>query len=60
MKNKTNCDCCTYYSYDDEYSCYECRAALDEDEMGKFLSNSYEDCPYFRLDDEYKTVRKQM
>jgi hypothetical protein len=32
---------------------------LDEDEMGKFLSRSFDDCPYFQFYDEYKTVRKQ-
>lgn len=33
---------------------------MDEDDFGRFISNSYESCPYFQLDDEYKIVRKQM
>ncbi len=57
---KTNCDCCINYIYDEDYTCYVCQANLDEDEMAKFLRNSFDDCPYFQLNDEYKTVRKQM
>ncbi len=60
MKGKTNCDYCINYIYDEEYNCHECNVNLDEDEMGKFLSNSFHDCPYFRLNDEYKTVKRQM
>ncbi len=60
MKSKTNCECCINYSYDEEYGCYVCQANLDEDEMGRFLKNSYDNCPYYKLDDEYKTVRKQI
>lgn len=60
MGNKTNCDCCSNYIFDEEFSCYGCEANLDEDEMGKFIGNSFENCPYFQLNDEYKIVRKQM
>lgn len=57
---KTNCDCCINYVYNDDYKSYECQVHLDEDEMGKFLSNSFHNCPYFLFNDEYKTVRKQI
>ncbi len=60
MKGKSNCDCCINYIYDDEYECYTCQMNLDEDEMMRFLSKSIDDCPYFRLNDEYKIVRKQI
>ena len=33
---------------------------LDEDEMARFLSNTYLDCPYYQPGDEYLVVRKQM
>lgn len=59
-KNKTKCDCCINYIYDEEYSCYECQVYLDEDEMGRFLENTFDDCPHFQINDEYKIVRKQM
>lgn len=60
MKGKTNCECCTSYVYEEECDCYICQIDLDEDEMGKFLGNTFDNCPYFQLDDEYKIVRKQM
>jgi len=60
MKAKTNCDCCSNYIYNEEYSSYECQSNLDEDEMGEFLRDSFENCPYFQFNDEYKIVRKQM
>ncbi len=60
MKDKTNCDCCMNYDYDEEYNCFECQVYLDEDEMGKFLSNSFDNCPHFQFKDDYKIVRKQM
>lgn len=60
MSGKANCDCCIYYIYDEDYNCYACQANLDEDEMGMFLRNTFDNCPYFRLNDEYKTVRKQV
>ncbi len=53
------CDSCVNYIFDDEYEDYECQVNLDEDEMGKFLTSSFNDCPYYHLYDEYKTVRKQ-
>ena len=48
----TNCD--------EDYECYCCMVNLDEDEMYRFLSGTQQECPYFRLDDEYAVVRHQM
>ena len=59
MSGKTKCNSCVNYIYDMECNYYECQVNLDEDEMGKFLSRSFDDCPYFQFYDEYKTVRKQ-
>lgn len=56
----TNCESCVNYVYDEDYECYICEQDLDEDEMGKFLSSSFDSCPYYRLDDEYGVVRRQM
>lgn len=56
MKERTNCEYCVYYSYDEDYNCYACDVYLDEDEMGKFLSRSFDNCPYFKFGDEYKVV----
>ena len=60
MKKKTNCECCVYYVFDEEYGYYTCESDLDEDEMGRFMTNTFSFCPYFRLNDEYQIVRKQM
>lgn len=54
------CDSCVNYVYDEEYEEYNCEVNLDEDDMVRFMSSQYESCPYYRLDDEYAVVRKQM
>lgn len=59
MKAKSNCECCVHYIYNEEYNCYECEVSLDEDEMFRFMTRTFKDCPYFRFMDEYKTVKKQ-
>ena len=60
-QRKSSCDSCMYYEYDEDYECYVCGVNLDEDEMEKFLMDSFQGgCPYYRLEDEYRTVRKQM
>ena len=57
---KGGCECCINYVYDEDYECYTCEMDLDEDEMYRFLSSSVDSCPYFRGEDEYMIVRKQM
>ena len=47
MKSKGSCDTCSYYIYDAEYDTYFCDISLDEDEMYKFLTDSFRDCPYY-------------
>ncbi len=59
-KAKTNCDHCSNFIYNVDYQCYECEVNLDEDELAKFMSAAFDNCPYFRINDEYKTVRKQI
>ena len=58
-QKKTNCECCNNYVYDDYYECYVCDVNLDEDEMGKFLTGSFDNCPYYASNNEYEIVRKQ-
>lgn len=55
----SNCETCVNYDYNEEAECYECRVSLDEDEMMKFLSDTFADCPYYEYYDEYKIVKKQ-
>lgn len=54
------CEQCNNYVYDDDYECYTCEMDLDEDEMARFLSSTYFDCPHYQSGDEYLIVRKQM
>ena len=51
---------CVYYEYDEDYECYTCSTNLDEDEMARFMQDTFYNCPYFQLNDEYRIVRKQM
>ena len=60
QSQQSNCDTCINYVYDDDYECYCCEMNLDEDEMAKFLTDSFRDCPYYQLDNEYLIVRHQM
>ena len=56
----TNCESCANYIYEEDYEYYTCMVNLDEDEFGKFITGSFQSCPYYQLDDEYKIVRHQM
>ena len=59
-RKATDCESCVNFVYDEEADLYECLVNLDEDEMVRFMTQSDYCCPYYRLDDEYGTVRKQM
>lgn len=59
MKSRISCESCVNYVYDEECDCYVCDINLDEDEMCRFMTDTYYNCPYYRLDDEYAVVRKQ-
>ena len=59
MSKKGSCETCTYYIYDAEYDTYFCDISLDEDEMYRFLTDTFRDCPHYLLYDEYKIVSKQ-
>lgn len=54
------CEQCVHYVYDEDWECYSCDVNLDEDDMVKFLQGRNSNCSFFRLDDEYGVVRKQM
>lgn len=56
----SSCDSCSNYEYDEDYECYICQVDLDEDELYRFITNSYKDCPYYTYDNEYAIVKHQM
>ncbi len=55
-----SCENCLYYDYDDYTDTYECIMNLDEDEYYRILTQKRSVCPYFRFNDEYKIVNKQI
>ena len=55
-----SCETCENYAYDEEFEYYVCTASLDEDDMARFMGSQRFDCPYYRLNDEYRIVRRQM
>ena len=58
-KNKSNCETCEFYIYDEEFGEYVCNVSLDIDDMADFLSEQTHNCNYYRYYDEYKSVQKQ-
>ena len=52
------CDASGPLHLDDE--CYVCDMNLDEDDMVRFLTGTFDNCPYYQLDNEYLIVRHQM
>lgn len=60
MAQMTNCDMCNNYVYDEDDECYVCDMDLDEDDMVKFLTGNFNECPYYQSNDEYLIVRRQM
>ena len=54
-----SCDTCEFYDYDEYTDSYFCRVNLDEDDMSRYMSRSFQ-CPYYRNGDEYRVVRKQI
>ena len=59
-KTQSMCEYCINYDYDYDWEEYVCNINLDEDEMIRFISDTFYDCPYFHQGDEYTTVKKQM
>jgi len=56
----TQCEQCANYEYDEEYDVYTCQVNLDEDELYRFVTDTWESCPYYRNGDEYAVVRHKM
>lgn len=50
-----------YLEYDEEVQDYICSVApiMDEDDLSRIAYQAKNQCPYYRLGDEYTIVRKQ-
>lgn len=57
--SSSSCELCAYFYEDEDTGMSICHMCLDEDEMVNYLRGSFNNCPYFRLYDEYAIVRKQ-
>ena len=54
------CDFCINYIYDEDAEGYICDVDMDEDDYVRLKSDKYSTCPYYRNNDDYLIVRKQM
>lgn len=57
--DNSQCENCENYDFDEDSETYVCTKDLDEDEMYSFITKKVRECPYYRVYDEYRTVRKQ-
>lgn len=57
---KAICEDCVNYVYNYETDSYSCQAHLDEDDMWRFLNRHTDNCLYYRFDDEYSILKKQI
>ncbi len=55
-----SCESCLNYSYDEETDLYECIISMDEDEYFRYMTDKFAECPFYRFDNEYKIVNKQI
>ena len=55
----SECGNCNNFVYDEEYDEYICEAYFDEDELARLRTDTKEPCPYWKSNDEYRTVRRQ-
>lgn len=53
------CEDCENYDYDEESDSYACMMDLDMDEFERFVLSEHNRCPYYRVRDDYRIVRKQ-
>ena len=60
--NEKMCEYCMYYEYDELSGGYECvmdMGELDQDEREAMYYSPDKPCPFYRMGDEYRIVRKQ-
>ncbi len=53
------CEDCENFDYDEECEDYVCVIDLDMDEYERFVQSGHRRCPYYRVRDDYRIVRKQ-
>ncbi len=53
------CDECENFEYDEECEDYVCVVDMDMDDLERLSFSHRAQCPYFRIRDDYRIVRKQ-
>ncbi len=53
------CEFCLNYEYDEDLAEEVCVIDMDEDEFYRIRQMGEQNCPFFRVDNEYKIVEKQ-
>lgn len=54
------CEMCVHFDFDEEIEESFCSIAFDQDEISRYYTDSKYKCPYFKLYNEYDTVKKQI
>lgn len=54
-----HCEECENYDFDEESESYTCLMDLDMDDFEHYVLSRDARCPYFRIRDDYRIVRKQ-
>lgn len=60
MKGKNECEYCLNYVYDEEFEEYVCQVYMDEDDMAEYYAQERRSCKFFRNNNEYSIVHKQI
>ena len=53
------CEDCENYDYDDESETWSCLMELDMDEYEAYVVCRRTQCPFYRVRDDYRIVRRQ-
>ncbi len=57
--NGIQCEYCLNLVFDDELGCDICEVDIDMDELETLRQDAFKNCPFFRVNNEYKIVEKQ-
>lgn len=53
------CENCENLEYDEEYEDYVCVVDMDMDDLEQLMATGRSRCPFYRVRDDYRIVRRQ-
>ncbi len=53
------CENCENLEYDEEYEDYVCMVDMDMDDLEQLMDTGCSRCPFYRVRDDYRIVRRQ-